>query len=331
MTTGGGHATAKTVATFADLQAAIDGYSGSGGLVLTYTGTFDFASIKDPCMQWKLPAQIVEIKKKSDITIMGADGSGANFGLHIASSSSNIIVRNMTFGLLPGADASDAISVEGMSGGVPTDIWIDHNELFSSLATCSGAGDTSFDGLIDFKKGADRVTVSYNYVHDHHKVSLNGYTDSDDAVRHITFHHNVFENIGSRVPLQRHGYSHVYNNLMTNISASGVNVRMGGYSLVEANYFENAKNPITSRDSDALGFWELRDNNIKSPADFGTYAITWSPSDNAPTKDATDWMTTAAFPVALGYTYRPDPADCLKTNLKVVVGAGRKLATLRCP
>ena len=69
---------------------------------------------------------------------------------------------------------ADAISVEGLSSGFPTDIWIDHNELFSSMATCAGAGDSSFDGLIDFKKGADRVTVSYNYIHDHHKATLNG-------------------------------------------------------------------------------------------------------------------------------------------------------------
>jgi len=331
MTTGGGKGATKTVASFTEMQAAIDAYDGTGGLVLSYTGKFDFSSIKDPCTQWKLPAQIVEIKKKSNITIMGTDGSGANFGLHIASSSSNIIVRNMTFGLLPGADASDAISVEGMSGGVPTDIWIDHNELFSSLVTCSGAGDTSFDGLMDFKKGADRVTVSYNYVHDHHKVSLNGYTDSDDAVRHITFHHNVFDHIGSRVPLQRHGYSHVYDNVMTNISASGINVRMGGYALIEANHFENAKNPITARDSDAIGYWELRNNNIKTPADFTTYGITWAPSDNTPTKDATDWTTTAAYPVALGYTYTADPVTCLKGNLEAVAGAGKKLATLKCP
>jgi len=189
--TGGGSAAAKAVASMAEMQAAIDAYAGSGGLVLNYTGKFDFASISDPCAQWGKAGQIVEIKEKNDITILGADGSAANFGLHIASSSSNIIVRNMTFGLLPGGDAADAISVEGLSSGFPTDIWIDHNELFSSMAVCPGAGDSSFDGLIDFKKGADRVTVSYNYLHDHHKVSLNGFTDTDDAVRHITFHHNV--------------------------------------------------------------------------------------------------------------------------------------------
>ena len=329
-TTGGGSASPVNVDSFSAFQTAIDNYAGTGGLVINYTGKFNFASITDPCAQFNKPAQIVEIKQKSNITIMGADGSGANFGLHIASSSSNIIIRNMTFGLLPGGELADAISVEGLSSGFPTDIWIDHNELFSSMATCAGAGDSSFDGLIDFKKGADRVTVSYNYIHDHHKATLNGFTDTDDQVRHITFHHNVFENVGSRTPLQRHGYSHMLNNVFNKVVTSGINVRMGGYSLVEANYFETVKNAVTSRDSSALGFWELRNNNIRSPADFAAYGLTWSASSDQPTKDATDWTTTATFPEALGYTYSADPAACLKGNLIKYAGAGKKLATLKC-
>ena len=331
-TTGGGNAQHVLVASMSEMQAAIDKYAGSGGLVLEYTGRFDFSSIKDPCLQHTLPAQTVEIKAKSDITILGKAGSAANFGLHIAAASSNIIVRNMTIGLNPGADASDLISIEGMSSGFPTKIWIDHNELFTSMADCAGAGDTAFDGMIDLKKGADLVTVSYNYMHDHHKVSLNGFTDTDDAVRHITFHHNLFENIGSRVPLQRHGYSHVLNNYFSKISASGINVRMAGYSLVEANYFENVRNPVTARDSDAIGFWDLRDNNLASAADVATgnrFGISWDAGSSG-TVNATDWKTTAAYPVALGYSYQADPFQCIHDGLRAAVGAGKGLSTLKC-
>jgi pectate lyase len=330
--TGGGNAKHVLVGNSSEMQAAIDGYSGSGGLVLEYTGKFDFASIKDPCVQHTLPAQTVEIKAKSDITILGRDGSSANFGLHIAAASSNIIVRNMTIGLNPGGDASDLISIEGMSSGFPTKIWIDHNELFTSMAVCDGAGDTAFDGMLDLKKGADQVTVSYNYLHDHHKVSLNGYTDADDAVRHITFHHNLFENIGSRVPLQRHGYSHLLNNYFSKISASGINVRMGGYSLVEANYFEEVLDPVTSRDSAAIGFWDLRNNNLASAADVApgnSFGIRWD-AGSAGTVNATAWSTTAPYPVALGYTYKADPYQCVHDGLRDTVGAGKGLATLKC-
>jgi pectate lyase len=329
-TTGGGSAKAVEANTLAAVQAAIDGYSGSGGLVIKYSGKFDFATITDPCTQWKLDAQIVEIKKKSDITILGADGSSANFGFHIASSSSNVIIRNMTMGLLPGGDAADAISLEGMSGGFPTNVWIDHNELFSALVECAGAGDASFDGLIDMKKGADNVTVSYNLIHDHDKVSLNGYSDDDTAVRHVTFHHNIFQNVRSRTPLQRNGYSHMLNNLITGVTTSGMNIRMGGYSLIEGNYFDSAQNPVTSRDSSAVGSWDLRTNNILGPSDFATYKITWVASSSTPTKDASDWTTTAKYPVDLGYAYTADAPQCLKASLANVAGAGKGLATLKC-
>src|SRR6478736_1598993 len=288
-TTGGGNVAPVTASSLSALQAAIDAYSG-GGLVLKYSGKFDFSSINDPCRQHTLPAQTLEIKNKSDITLMDEDGSSANFGIHIAASSSNVIIRNMTIGLTPGGDASDIVSVEGMSGGAPKNVWIDHNELFTSLAVCEGAGDTAFDGMIDVKKGADDITVSYNYMHDHHKVSLNGFSDSDDQVRHITFDHNLFENIGSRAPLQRHGYSHLLNNYFLNVATSCVNVRMGGYALVEANYFENVVNPV----------------------------------------NATAWTTTATYPVALGYTYRAQPARCIHDGLRAAAGAGKGLATLEC-
>jgi pectate lyase len=331
-TTGGGNGKAVSVATLAALQAAIDGYSGSGGLVLEYTGKFDFTSIKDPCLQHTLPAQTLEIKNKSDITLVGAAGSSANFGIHIAAAAGNVIIRNMTIGLPPGGSDSDIVSIEGMSGGVPKHIWIDHNELFSSLAVCAGAGDTAFDGMLDVKKGADLITVSYNYLHDHHKVSLNGYTDTDDALRHITFHHNWFDHVGSRVPLQRHGYSHLLNNLFSSVQASGINVRMGGYALVEANYFENVKNPVTARDSSEVGFWDLRNNNLLRAADVAPgnpFGITWD-DGNAGTLNATAWTTTAAFPVALGYTLVAQPAQCVQDGLRAAAGANKGLATLQC-
>jgi pectate lyase len=309
---------------------------GTGGLKLTYAGTFDFATIPDPCTQHKLEAQILEFKGESgkpmqNITLIGADGSAGNFGIHIVGSAENIIIRNMTIGLPPGGGSSDIVGVEGNSAGAPKNIWVDHNTFFSSLKECDGAGDTEFDGMIDFKKGATNVTVSYNYLHDHHKVSLNGYSDSDTLERLITFHHNVFENMGSRVPLQRGGYAHILNNLFSNITTSGVNVRMGGYALVEGNYFENAKNPVTSRDSSALGYWELLNNNVMSPADFSSYGIKWVASDSSPSKNADDWTSTKTFPrEKLGYAYNAQSAACVKSGLKSVAGAGKALATLKC-
>lgn len=49
--TGGGNVAAVTVSTAAQMQAAINAYTGNGGLVIRYNGTFDFASITDACTQ----------------------------------------------------------------------------------------------------------------------------------------------------------------------------------------------------------------------------------------------------------------------------------------
>ena len=167
-------------------------------------------------------------------------------------------------------------------------------------------------------------------MHDHHKVSINGHSDRDTAIRQDTFHHNIYENIGSRLPLQRGGYTHLYNNLYSGIVTSGANIRMSGFSLIEANYFENAQNPVTSRDSSAIGYWELRNNNILRPADFSRYGITWVASQSSPTRDATDWVSTSTFPVDIPYGYVPHDPACVKQKLPTVAGAGKKLATLNC-
>ena len=327
--TGGGSATPVAVTTAAQMQAAIDAYSGTGGLVIRYSGSFDFATIPDPCAQWqKAAGAIVEIKNKSNVTIEGTNGSAANFGLAVKGGATNIIIRNMTIGLLPGS--IDAIGIEGQGGKFPGYIWVDHNTLFSSLQECSGAGDLEFDGLVDSKAGSHHITYSYNHLHDHHKVGLIGSSDSDISDRYITFHHNVYQDIGSRVPLQRGGYTHLYNNLYTGITVSGPNIRMGGYSLIEGNYFENTKNPVTSRDSPAIGYWELRNNNIQSPADFTTYGITWTASSSSPSRNADDWTTTATFPVNIPYAYTVHAPACVKSKLSTVAGAGKGLATLTC-
>ena len=205
-----------------------------------------------------------------------------------------------------------------MSSGIPSNIWIDHNTIFASLTMCSGAGDASFDGGIDQKKGVTNVTVSYNYIHDYQKVSLNGYSDSDtanDAAR-TTYHHNRYENIKSRLPLQRFGKTHIYNNYYKNVHTSGINVRMGGTSLIESNVFETVMNPVTSRDSSKIGYWDLR-NNISS-------GITWDAGSSG-TINAVNWTTTKAFG-ATGYSYTPTPVASVKAKVIATAGAGTNLA-----
>ncbi len=317
-TTGGGSKTPVVVTSLADAQAKVDAYTG-GGLVLQYTGKFNYATITDVCAQWQKPAQTLEIKNKSDISVIGSSDSSANFGIHVVGNAHNVIIRNMTIGLLQGGEAADSISIEGNSTGKPSNIWIDHNTIFASLTMCPGAGDASFDGGIDMKKGANHITVSYNYVYDYQKVALNGYSDSDtlNVGSLTTYHHNRFENVKSRLPLLRWGKAHIYNNYFGNVHNSGINIRMDALALIESNYFENVVNPVTSRDSDKIGYWELRTNYVGS-------GITWT-SASGTYVNATDWASTKTYG-STGYSYTPDLAADVKARVTATAGARTNLA-----
>jgi pectate lyase len=323
--TGGGNATPVVVSTLSAAQTAVNNYSGSGGLVLHYNGTFDEAPIlANICGQWSKPAQELSISGKNDITILGMDGSSANFGIRIKGTSSNIIVRNMKIGLLPGgASNGDLIGIEANSHHV----WIDHNELYTRNMNCPGTpdDDTTFDGLLDIKNSATFITVSYNFIHDHAKVGLIGASDTDSAERRVTYAHNRYENVGSRLPFQRFGFVHVYNNYYNNITGSGINPRMGGHVLIENNFFENALNPVFSQ-STILGQWDLRNNNARSSADNERFNIRWTAcSGSTPCQKATNWTTTATFPISLPYTYTtyaPEVSRCIALN---AAGSGKGL------
>jgi pectate lyase len=320
-TTGGGDAAAVVVSSFAEAEAALGAYRDAfdegtaSALVLRYTGSFDYSTITDVCAQHTLEPQVLEVKEMENVTLEGAPGSSANFGIHI-NRAKNVIVRNMTLGLLPGGDGSDAITIEGNgTNGDVENVWIDHNELFSSTKDdCDGAGDTEFDGLIDIKKGARLITISYNYLHDHQKTGLLGFSDSDDTERYVTFHHNRYENVVSRTPLHRFGFVHIFNNYYGSILGSGINVRMGGVALIESNFFENAANPVTSRFTDVVGFWDLRNNHV------GT-GITWT-TESDTLANAEDWQSTTTFPAdELSYGYTPDAAACVKQIVLASAGA----------
>lgn len=300
--------------------AAIRAYRDNSGLVLRYTGRFNFASITDPCTQWQRDdAAIVEIKDKQNITIEGADGSGANFGIKINGTSQNIIIRNMTMGLLPGS--VDILAIEQNASR----IWVHHNTLFSSLRECDGAGDLEFDGAFDTKNNARDVTFSFNYVHSHQKVGVLGGAEGEVADRRHTFHHNYYRDVYSRLPRQRAGVTHMYSNLYSGVLRSGINVNVGGFALIESNYFENVTNPVTSRGEDpSRGFWDLRNNNITSPADFTRFGITWERGRNENVfADAQDWRSSGTFPIGIPYSYTPSSPACVKRELPNVAGAGR--------
>jgi pectate lyase len=354
-TTLGGYASgsrAKTAASFDELNAIIAAArvddtgkkvtAGAYPLVITYTGNEDTQIaqiVKDhtvdanhdcPVPHWNDPYREVSLKDfTAGITIIGADGSSANFGITIVNSG-NVIIRNMKIGALAGANNdADMLRIDNSPN-----VWIDHNELFAVNNECNGSPDSdlTFESAIDIKKNSDNITVSYNYIHDSKKVGLDGHTVSAglaDFQRHITYHHNIYKNVNGRLPLQRGGWIHAYNNFYTGITTSGINVRSGGNALVEKNWFENSLNPLSCRfDTVNCGKWDLRGNNLTSSADNATYGIQWSdPGTDGINADT--WTTTGAFPISL-YTYTAETPACVKDNLAKVAGVGKGLAALRC-
>lgn len=136
---------------------------------------------------------------------------------------------------------ADKVSAKTNWGG---HIWIDHCEFFNGDA----ANKDRYDGLLDCKNNVQWMTFSYNYFHDHDKSCLWGKGDSDvyENCRTISFHHNFFDHIeGSRLPLQRGGHVHYYNNYMRGCE-DGWDIRTGAVAYEEGCYFEDTKSPIRS-------------------------------------------------------------------------------------
>jgi pectate lyase len=347
--TGGASATQITISNYADLLTeltALQKAKSTTPTVIYYTGNEDTliaAAEANVCGQYGKASRTIDIKRISNLTILGANGSSANFGFNMVNSS-NIIIRNMTFAMMPGGLSSDGVTVDSS-----TNVWLDHNTLYTRNYKCADAPgdghDGTFDGLIDIKKTADNVTVSYNYIHDHHKVGLDGYTTSDVA-RNVTYHHNYYDNVGARLPLQRHGLIHAYNNYYNRVGyedmnadptnpgtiangGSGINVRQGGQALIQNNFFENSVNPVTCRyDSSNCGTWDLRNNNITSAADFTKYNITWTDGGTG-SVDAKTWTSTATLTLpAYMSSVEPVNAQCVKDQLFNYAGAGKGLAEL---
>lgn len=332
------HTEINTIIANAFLDA--NGTKVTGGaypVIITYTGNEDSliativrdhtvdASGNCPKPHWDDAYREVQIKEfTKGVTIIGANGSSANFGITLIKSN-NVVVRNMKIGALGGANNdADMIRIDTSSN-----ILIDHNELFAVNNECNGSpdGDLTFESALDIKKDSHNITVSYNVIRDSKKVGLDGSSSSDIAGgREITYHHNIYKNVNARLPLQRGGWTHMYNNMYDGITGSGINVRQGGYSLIESNWFQNSLNPVTCRyDSSNCGFWDLRNNNIRNPGDFATYNITWTTGG---TIDATNWTTTAPFPITIPYSYAPVTAQCVKDKLAQYAGVGKNNAQL---
>ena len=246
-TTGGQGGNSVTVSTGTALQDAISN-KGSQPLTIYVSGTINLSNSSG--------LSKIDIKDVEDISILGL-GSGAEFnGIGIKlTRTNNIIIRNLRIHHVKSGD-KDCISLEG-----PVDhVWVDHCELYNEY-DINGDKD-EYDGLFDIKAEADYITFSWNYLHDSWKTSLSGSSESDDYDRKVTYHHNKYENVNSRLPLFRSGKGHIFNNYYTDVVSTTINSRIGACIRIENTYFENANFPWVSAYSDVLGGVDLEGNNI---------------------------------------------------------------------
>lgn len=241
-TTGGGNASPVTVGSLADFTSAV---AGDQPKVVRLDGHFTVDGT---------------IAIGSNTTVLGVgSGSGLTGGGLVIHDVENVIVRNLNLSkpLAP----TDSISVQRASH-----VWIDHN----TLSADQDHSKDYYDGLLDITHAGDNVTVSWNRFENHFKGSLVGHSDNnggeDTGYLKVTYHHNHFNNVYSRMPSLRFGTGHVYNNLIES-GDTAVHSRMGARMLVENNVFRDTKLAITTeRSSSVDGFVVERGNDFGGAA-----------------------------------------------------------------
>ena len=210
---------------------------------------------------------MVRMKDLKDVTIEGVgddaviEGWGFHFvsggGAKDAGRGTSFEVRNLTFTEYP----EDAIGMEGQATSkaitAPVErCWIHHNTFLPGHCANPAESDKKEgDGSCDFKRGY-YFTASYNYFEYCHKTNLIG--SSDDSLQYnMTYHHNIWYQCGSRIPLTRQANVHFYNNYVfgdpaqkttpyAHISKPALSyvhsLRASCYLFSEYNYYEGCKN-----------------------------------------------------------------------------------------
>jgi len=131
-------------------------------------------------------------------------------------------------------------------------VWVDHNTfsdgertdeqfppVFAAPYNIKEQKVQHHDGLVDITNAATKITVSYNVFKNHDKTNLLGGSDKPDAKKgygpgaiDVTFHHNIWDNTGQRMPRLRFGRVHTYNNYFNLDATKGKEA--GKYGMMDA-------------------------------------------------------------------------------------------------
>ena len=168
----------------------------------------------------------------------------------------NVIVRNLAIDTPWDVNPEDAANAyaDGLTVSRAQNIYLDHitmsdGDTPDSLAT--GTYKTRHDGALDVVRGSDYVTIANSVFNKHHKTTLVGNGDSgrawsDEGRLHVTFSGNWWDGATTRLPLNRYGQVHLFNNLVSgSVSttnpdikfASGTDARYRSNMLLQNNYY----------------------------------------------------------------------------------------------
>ncbi len=295
-TTGGAGGTTVTVSTGRQLIDALKNKADNTPLTIRVNGTINLSNSG---------ANKLDVKDISDVSIIGVGNRGVLDGIGIKIwRANNIIVRNLTIRYVREGDG-DGIGIEGPS----SNIWIDHNTIHNSL----DVDKDYYDGLVDAKKDANNISITWNHLHDSWKTALAGHSDSDrNNNRRITYAFNLWENTYSRTPLNRFGDTHIYNNYYRNILDTGINSRMGAQIRIDNNVFESSRNPIVSCYSSQPGYWDTRGNEFID--------VEWESGNDCVIAGPRVTSTTSFTPP---YQYDLLPTSQVRAQVGTNAGAGR--------
>lgn len=273
---------------------------GAGGPTVTATTTEQFLEYIDTTGPLVIRVQgTIDITSKQGVrpnkTIVGVGSSAVvNGGGLDFYRSYNVIVRNIRF---TNAE-DDAVNV----GQESHHIWIDHNEFVAPV-----------DGAVDIVRGAQYVTVSWNWFNKTDKSMLLGHSDAngsqDTGKLKVSIHHNFFDGSRQRHPRVRFGEPvHVYNNYYKGNAVYGVASTMNAGVLVEGNYFDAVPHPCYSAggyDESGPGRLVQRDNA------FAGAGVGACETNGTVTEPRTH------------YAYSLDPAADVPTLVRAGAGAGK--------
>jgi pectate lyase len=257
----------------------------------------------------------------------------------------NIIIRNLQIDAPWDVNPEDSANAyaDGMTLSRAQNIYIDHISMGDGDTPDSLAGDTRHDGLLDIVRGTDYTTVTNSYFFKHHKTTLIGNGDSgrawsDEGRLHVTLSNNFYDRLESRLPLNRYGQVHMFNNYIYGLTDSSVSADLKFGSGVDPRYhsnmlLENMFFEITELAESSFCKKGIDGGNGTNPLGFrssGHLMLSNKKVNNVPNTTPVAWDGQCGYAVPTGanvwnppYSYTLLTAANAKTSVQANAGAGK--------